>query len=174
MSVDSRWFTSTFVNFLKFLQMKEGGSNFLVGKNSGERLNYLVLPSVFRFQKSEGLKFFIIRCTLISSNWFRSTFLNFLRFLQIKEVGNNFLGGTTNSAERLNYLVPSAVCTFQKFQGLNFFVIHCISMGSNWFSRTFLKFLEFLQIKEGGPNFLVGLSSADRLNYLVPLSVFHF
>ena len=153
--------------------MKERGPNFLVGKNSGERLNYLVVPSFFSFQKFEGLKFFVIRCTLIGSNWFRSTFLNFLRFLQIKEVGHNFLGGT-NSAERLNYLVPPAVSTFQKFQWLKFFVIHCISMGSNWFSRTFLKFLEFLQIKEGGPNFLVGINSADRLNYLVPLSVIHF
>ena len=67
--------------------MKEGGPNFLGGTNSGERLNYLVLPFVFQFQKFEGLNFFIIGCTWMGSNWFTSTLLNFLEFLQIKEGG---------------------------------------------------------------------------------------
>ena len=169
----STWFTSTFLNFLKFPQIKEGGLNFLVGTNSAERLNYLVAPSVFQFQKFKGLKFFVIPCTSIGSNWFNSTWLNFLKFPQIKEGGLNFLVGT-NSAERLNYLVAPSVFQLQKFEGLKFFVIPCTSMGSNWFTSTLLNFLKFPQIKEGGPDFLVGTNSAERLNYLVPPSVFQF
>ena len=47
-------------------------------------------------------------------------------------------------------------------------------MGSNRFTTTFLNFLEIPKIKEVGPKFLVGTSSAERLNYLVPPSVFQF
>ena len=43
-----------------------------------------------------------------------------------------------------------------------------------WFSITFLRFLKFRQIKKGGRNFLGRTNSAERMNYLVPLSVFQF
>ena len=38
----------------------EGGPNFSGLTNSGQRLNYLVPPSVFQFCKLEGPKFFVI------------------------------------------------------------------------------------------------------------------
>ena len=169
----SAWFTSAFVNFLKFPQIKEGVADFLVGTDSAERLNYLVPPTVFKFQKFEGVKFFVIHCTSICSNSFTSTCLNFLKFPQIKESGPNFLR-RTNSAERLNYLVPSSIFQFWKFEAPKFFVIHWISVGSTGFTSTFLKFLKFPQIKEEERNFLVGTNSAERLNYLVPSSVLQF
>ena len=137
-----KWFTNTFVSFLKFFQIKEGAPNFLVGTNSAERLNYLVPPSVFIFQKFQGLKFFVIHCISMGSNRFTRAFLNFLKFPQIKDGGPNFLVGT-NSAERLNYLVPLSAFQFQKFQELKSFLIHCTLMGSNRFTTTFLNFLKF-------------------------------
>ena len=109
----------------------------------------------------------------MGSNWFTSTFLNFLKFPQIKEGAPNFLVGT-NFAERLNYLVPPTVFQFQKFKGLKFFVIHFTLMGFNGFTSTSLNLLKFPQIKEGGPNFLVGTNSAEQLNYLVAFLYFNF
>ena len=106
-----------FVNFWKFPQITEGAPNFLGGTNSADRLNYLVRTSAFPFQKFKELKFFVIHCTSMSSNWFTSTFLNFFRFFEIKKGGPNFLVGT-NSAERLNYLVCPSVFQFQKSKGL--------------------------------------------------------
>ena len=47
-------------------------------------------------------------------------------------------------------------------------------MHSTWDSSTFLRFFKFFQIKEGGPNFLSGTNSAERLNYLVPHLYFNF
>ena len=95
----------------------------------------------------------------------------------------NFLGGT-NSAERLNYLVPPSVffsqifggpnsssfisfhCIlhvsvvflfqFKKFGGPKLFFIHLIPLDSIWPSSIYLSFLKFPQIKEGGPNFFLG------------------
>ena len=135
-------------------------TKFLVGNNSAERLNYFVPPSVFQFQKFEGLKFFAIHCSSMGSNWFTSTFLNFLNFPKLK-MWNLISWGGTNSAEQLNYLIPSSVFQFQKFQGVKFLVIHCTSIGSNWFTSTFLNLLKFPQIKEWGPNFLVGTNSEE-------------
>ena len=47
-------------------------------------------------------------------------------------------------------------------------------MHSTWYSSTFLRFLKIHQINKGGPNFLGGTNSAERLNYLVPLLYFNF
>ena len=52
------------------------------------------------------------------STRFRSTFLIFFKFPQIKEGGHNFLGGT-NSAERLNYLVPLLYFNFKNLRDPN-------------------------------------------------------
>ena len=57
----STWFTSTFLNFLKFPQIKEGVPNFLEATNSAEPLNYSVPHSVFQFHKFGGLKLFLIQ-----------------------------------------------------------------------------------------------------------------
>ena len=57
------------------------------------------------------------------STWLGNTFISFLKFPEFKEGGPKFLGGT-NSAERLNYLVPPSAFQFGKFEGLKFFVIH--------------------------------------------------
>ena len=77
--------------------------------NSTERLNYKVLPFVFQFQKFNGSKFFVLCQISISFSQLKSTFLNFLKFSEIKEwekylVGNPF-------TEQLNYLVSYS--TFQ-------------------------------------------------------------
>ena len=80
----STWFSSTFLDFLKFPQIKEGAPNFLGGTNSAQRLNYFVPRSVFQFQKFEGLKFFGIHWSSMGSNWFTSAFLNFLNFPKLK------------------------------------------------------------------------------------------
>ena len=92
------------------------------------------------------------------SGWFGSYFPSFFIFPQIM----------------INYLVLSPIFQFCKFKGPKFFVLHYISIHSIWFSSTFLSFLIFPQIKEGGPNFLGGTSSAEWLNYLLPLLYFNF
>ena len=56
----STWFSSTFVSFLNFPQIKEGEPNFFGGVNPAEQLIYLVPPFVFQFKKSQASKFIII------------------------------------------------------------------------------------------------------------------
>ena len=46
-------------------------------------------------------------------------------------------------------------------------------MHSTRISSSFLNFFKFPQIKEGGPNFLGGTNSAERLNYFFPLVYFN-
>ena len=53
------------------------------------------------------------------SAWLMSTFLRVLKFLQVKEGGPNFWGGT-NFAESLNYLVPLLYLNFKRFMDPNF------------------------------------------------------
>ena len=53
------------------------------------------------------------------SAWLMSTFLRVLKFLQVKEGGPNFWGGT-NFAESLNYLVPLQYLNFKRFMDPNF------------------------------------------------------
>ena len=71
-SMYSIWFRSTFFRVFKFLQIKEGGSNFW-----GEPI----------FQNV-----WITHCISMYSAWFRGTVLRVLKFLQIKEGGPNFWG----------------------------------------------------------------------------------
>ena len=77
-----------------------------------------------------------------------SSFLSFLKFPQIKEVGPNFLGGT-NSSERLNYLVPLLYFNFKNLRDPN-------SSSSGKFQCTlhdsavlFSVFSNFLKLKMG-------------------------
>lgn len=42
-----RWFGKEFLNFSKFSQAIERGTNLYGGRNSAKRLNYLVSPSIF-------------------------------------------------------------------------------------------------------------------------------
>ena len=49
-SMGYKWFTSTIVSFLRFLQIKEGRPNFLGWTNSVERLHHLVSLLYFSFR----------------------------------------------------------------------------------------------------------------------------
>ena len=145
----SKWFTSTFVNFLKFLQIKVGRPNFLGGTNSAKQLNYFVPPSVFHLQKFEGLKFFVIHWILMGSTWLTSTFANFLKFTQIKDGDPNF-SGETHSAEQLNYLLPPFCISIRQIWETQ---ILCHSLGFNRLSMIHQHFSQFLEIslnKRGG------------------------
>ena len=79
------WFTSTFLNFLKFTQIKEGGPDFLVGTNSAERQNYLVPHSVFCNSFSQIFEIWetqILR-HLLDFNWFYEIQQHFIQFFEI-------------------------------------------------------------------------------------------
>ena len=75
-----------YLSDLKFPKVKEGGSSLLGGTNSANRLDYLVPPSVFQFQKVERAELFLI----------------------------NFFG-ETNFEEGLNYLDQNS-SSFIRFQ----------------------------------------------------------
>ena len=91
----STWFSSTFLRFLKFPQIKEWEPYFIGWTNSAERLNYLVPPSVFQLKKNlmnQSSSFFSrFYCILLHvSAVFLSDFKN---FLQLKRVDLISLGG---------------------------------------------------------------------------------
>ena len=67
-------------------------TSFLGGPNSAESMNGFVSHSLFQFSKFYGPKLFVIHEISMHSPWFRSTFLRFLKFLQIIETGPNFRG----------------------------------------------------------------------------------
>ena len=78
----STWFSSNFISFLKFPQIKEGGCNFLGGINSAEWLNYLVPPLYFNFKqlKDPTSSLFIrFQYILHDSAVILSVFENFLK-----------------------------------------------------------------------------------------------
>ena len=132
----STWFSSTFVWFLKFPQIKKEGSNFLGETNSAEWLNYLVPCFVFQLLKFK-----------------ETNSLPFIRFQFIQQLFSQIRG--TYSGKRLNRFPPLSLCfNFESLRDPNFSVIHSITMHCKGFSSTFLRFLKFLQIKDGGHNFL--------------------
>ena len=83
---DSGVLLSRFSNLYKLKRRDfiSGGTNF------SECLNYLVHPSVFKFQKCFRPKFFVIHEISIHSAWIRKIFLRVVKFLQIKKGGLNF------------------------------------------------------------------------------------
>ena len=107
--MSSSSFTSIFLRVLKFIQIKNGGSNFW-GVNLFCRTTELFGPYfcilILKVLKTQVL---LHSLEFNASVWFRSTFLRGFKFPKIEKGGPNLLGGT-NSAERLNYLVPR-VCT---------------------------------------------------------------
>lgn len=100
------------------------------------------------------------------SRWFTSTFLSFFRFPQIKEDGPNFLG--TNQFCRTVLIWSSLLyLNFKNLKDWNscsFIRFDSILHGS---PVLFSEFRNFLNLKKGGPNFLVEINSVEWLNYLV-------
>ena len=60
--------------------------------NSGDRLNYLLLLSVFQFQKVERAMFFVIHSGLIGFYMTQKNFSHVSKFIEIEEEGSDFLG----------------------------------------------------------------------------------
>ena len=78
----STWFSSTFLKFLKFRQIKERGLNFFGGTNSAERMNYLIHLLYLNFRSlkdSNSLSFIRFQCFLHDSVVLFSAFLNFVK-----------------------------------------------------------------------------------------------
>ena len=138
----SAWLRNTFLRFLKFLQIKEGDLIFW-GTNSAESLNYLVSPFCINFKSfkdpnsSSSIRF---QCILLE--W-RVPFSDFWKLPQIKEVDLISWGWGvwgTNSAERLNYLVPLLYLNFKSFKdpkSFLFFRFQCILHNYGILSNTF-------------------------------------
>ena len=79
--MSSTWFTSTFLNFFKFPQIKDGRSNFFRRTNSAERLNYLVPLLYFNCRNSKdsnSSSFITLQWVAIDSPVHLSIFWNFL------------------------------------------------------------------------------------------------
>ena len=104
--------------------------------------------SLIRFQR-------ILHDLAVLYSVFQKNSTNSVKLLNYFEISKflQIMKGGTNSSERLKYLVPLTIIKFSKFEGLKFDVVDQISMYSRWFSRTFLSFLKFPQVKEGGLNF---------------------
>ena len=84
--------------------------------------------------------------------WFRSTSLRNFKFVQIK-VGELISWG--NQFCRISELFGPLFCfLILKFFRSESFVIDSISVHSAWIRKAFFIVLKFLQIKEGGSNFL--------------------
>ena len=69
---------------------------------------------------------------------------------------------------------PLLYFSFKSFRdpnSLSFIRFQCILHDSR---VLFLDFLNIPKLKRGGPNFLAGNNSAQRLNYLVPILYFNF
>ena len=142
-------FSSTFLSFFQFPQIREGGPNFLGGTNSAEWLNYLVPLLYFNFKNlrdPNSSSSSTFQCILHDSEVLFSFFSNFLK---LKTGGPNFLGGT-NSAEWLNYLVPLLYFNFKNLRNPNSSSssrFQCILHDSE---VLFSFFSNFLKLKRGG------------------------
>ena len=86
-----------------------------------------------------GPSFLVIHLIPIHSAWFKSTFLNLLKLLQIKEGGLNFWGVSILQKVWIIWS-PLLYFSFKGFRDPN--------LWPAWFRRTFLRGLKFLQIKE--------------------------
>ena len=130
-------------------------------------------PSVFQFQKFEGLKFFVIYCSSMGSNWFTSTFLNFSNFLKLKR---GHLISWWEPLLQIGWIIwlPLLYFNIRNLKQPNFLSFITFQLVLHDSSVLFSIFWNFLKLKRGGPDFLVQTNSADWLNYSVPPSVFQF
>ena len=83
----SAWFRSAFLRVLKFIEVNEGGANFM-----GEPIlqNVWIIWSPLLYFNLKGCidRNSFIHYISMYSAWFRSTFLTVLKFLQIKDGGS--------------------------------------------------------------------------------------
>ena len=120
-SMHFTWFSSAFLNFWIFRQIKEKD---IISRAESILQNYWIIwyPFCISVLKIRRPKFFVIHLISIHSTWF-SSFLSFFgNFLKLKKGEPSFLwvgvggagggGGGTNSWERLSYLVASSVFQF--------------------------------------------------------------
>ena len=146
--MDSTWFNSTFLSFLKFPHIKEGGD--LISWEAPICRTTKLFRPPFCISISEIWRIQLLAFHQISmhSTWFSSTFLSSLKFPKIKKGGCNFLEGT-NSAEWLNYLVPPLLyLNFRNLKDPN-----CSSIRFQWVLHysavLFSIFWNFLKWKRG-------------------------
>ena len=157
------WFSSTFLRFLTFSQIKNGGPNFLRGTNSAKLLNYLAPFLYLGFKNLKDPNFLSLitfQSILHDSAVLFSVFKN---LITLERGRPNFLRGV-NSAERLNYLVSFLYFNFKYLEHLNsssLIDFNAFYMIQHYFFWDF----EFFLIKDGGRYFLTGTSSLERLNY---------
>ena len=100
-------------------------------------------------------------------------FSGFSNFLKLKMGDLISWGGNQFCKAAELFGPPSSISILEIWRTQNF--PHSLDLNASlWVSSTFVRFSKIHQIKEGGPNFLGGTNSAERLNYLVPPSVFQF
>ena len=165
-------FRSTFLRVLKFLQNKEGKLSFWVEpipQNGWIIWSPLLYFNFKSFKDPNSSSFIRFQCILYDSGEFFSHFWDFYK-LKIKDLVS---GG--KPILQNGWIIWSPVLYFILKVSSTQILCHSLDINvSVWFRSTFLRSFKFPKIKEGGPTFLWGNNSAERLNYLVPFSVFQF
>ena len=172
--MDSRWCSSTFLMFLKFFEIKEGGPNSLGGTNYAERLNYLVPPSCISILE-------VWRTQILHHSLDFNVFYMIQQYFpQVFEIFFKLKRGDLISwGEPIlqnGWIIWSPILYFN-FRSLN--DPNSLSFIRFWFvlcdwAVLFSGFWNFLQIKVGGPNFLGEPILQNSWIFWSPLLYFNF
>ena len=167
------WLSSTFLSFFKFPQIKEERLNSWEEPilENGWIIWFALLYLNFRnFRDPNSLSFIRFQWVLHDSAVLFSVFWNFLKLKRrdIISWGEPILQNGWIIWSPLLYfnfrsLKDPNSLSFVRFQ----WILHDSAV-------LFSGFWKFIKVRRGGPNFFGGTNSAERLNYLVPPSVFQF
>ena len=162
--MDFIWFSSILVSVWKF-------HNFFAGSNSAELLNYFFRPLCFNikhFKDPNSSSFIRVQCILHDSEVLLSFFESFLKLKRRDLIswGEEILQNDWFNWYPLLYF---NIKHLKEPNSLSFIRFQCGVHDSALLLSVLWK---FPQNKEGGPNFLWGTNSAERLKNLVSLSAF--
>ena len=120
----------------------------LLLKNSWIVWSPLLYFSFKSFKDPNSLPFIRFQCFLHNSGVLFSLYSTFGKLKRGHQISRE-----SQFCRKSELFSPLFCIYIWNIQGPKFFVIPSILMHSIWFRRSFLRLLEFLQVKEGRPNF---------------------
>ena len=164
----SRWSSSSFLSFSKFPLIQEGGPKFFRETNSAKRLNYLVTPSLFQeFEWPNSATFSRAQCILHDA---AVPFSNFENFFKLKS-GDIFSCGEKILQNGWIICAPFCISRIWMAQILS----HLLDFNAFYMvQQSFYQFFKIWSNLRRGIYLQGRTNSTERLNYLIPPSLFQF
>ena len=150
--MQSAWFRNTFLRVLKFLKIKQGGSNFW-GEPILQKVWMIWSPHLYfnfkSFMNPNISSFFRFQCILHDSGVLLSEFRN---FYQLKKRGPNFWGEPILQKVWITWSTL-LYFSFKSFMDPNFFSFIRFQRVLPDSGVLLSEFRNFCKLKRGGPNF---------------------